>query len=178
MIKVSNSGQIFCDSNRFFNFQDSANEYKFGERNRTFIKNQFNVLAEKTKFKRNITQQSMIESLNLNIFQYFCLKIKKIFFRKNELIENFELGIKLKKRIFNENTIYKIFFDLEKMKKVIFTKDQLKAFDFIKLDLNSLMIDLKLNKNEYVQCLSKLAVSNDVLSKKIISFFDEEENKK
>lgn len=113
----------------------------------------------------------------MNFLKYIWLKIKKtlLFGRgeKIEIIDNLEITKKIRKKVFNENTIYRMFFDVQKLKKTIFDEDQMKAFDYIKVDLRTSFSKSKLNKMEYLTCYENLAHSDDKLSQKLAKFLKE-----
>lgn len=118
-----------------------------------------------------------MDSINMNFLKYIWLKIKKtlLFGRgeKIEIIDNLEITKKIRKKVFNENTIYRMFFDVQKLKKTIFDEDQMKAFDYIKVDLRTSFSKSKLNKMEYLTCYENLAHSDDKLSQKLAKFLKE-----
>lgn len=131
-----------------------------------------NILKQTT-----LNRKSVMNSLNINFMKYLWLKLKRtmLFGRgeKIEIINNLEITEKIKKKIFNENTIYRMFFDLQKLKKIVFEEEQMKAFDYLKVDLKTSFSKMKLSKLEYINCCESLANSNDKLSQKLAKLLKE-----
>ena len=111
---------------------------------------------------------STFESLKLNSFSYFLLRIKQfIFGDKFEIIQNFKNSHKFKKRVFNELTIYKMFFEIEKFKALFLDSIQREAFQNVKLDFKSIFEQNNENLFDFDKTNRLLSKSERDIDKKL-----------
>lgn len=123
------------------NFIQSKNQSGFVNKIFKKIKEKSNEAANslETDKQQNKVNVAFDESMDISLPSFIAKSFKKGMSKKDDAVLNsLDISNYLRKNILNEKTLYRLFFEMEKLKLVLFNKNQIDAFNFLKLELSDL----------------------------------------